>query len=56
MPDKLLHVAVSYVLALADPGLAIAMGLLKEVYDLLGGGVADIFDVAANALGILLAL
>lgn len=54
--DKLLHVAVSYLLALVDPGLAIAAGLAKEVYDFFGGGVADVFDLLADAAGILLAV
>lgn len=54
--DKLLHIALSYILALIDPGLALAAGLGKEVFDLLGGGVADVFDLAADAVGILLAL
>lgn len=54
--DKLLHVAVSYLLAMIDPGLAIAAGLGKEVYDFFGGGVADVFDLLADAVGIWLAL
>ena len=53
--DKLLHVLVSYLLALIDPGLAVAAGLGKEVYDFFGGGVADAFDLLADAVGILLA-
>lgn len=54
--DKILHMAVSYVLAMIDPALAIAAGLGKEAFDFLGGGVADILDLAADAIGILLAL
>lgn len=48
--------AVSYLLAMIDPALAIAAGLGKETFDFLGGGVADVFDLAADAVGILLAL
>lgn len=54
--DKLLHIAVSYILALFDPALAIAAGLGKEIFDFFGPGVADIYDLAADAVGILLAL
>lgn len=54
--DKILHVAVSYLLALIDPAIAVAAGLGKEAFDLLGGGVADIFDLVADAVGILLAI
>lgn len=55
-PDKVLHITVSYLLALVDPGLAIVAGLGKEIYDFFGGGVADVFDLFANAVGILLAV
>lgn len=54
--DKILHMAVSYFLAMIDPALAVAAGLGKEAFDLLGGGVADVLDLAADAIGILLAL
>jgi hypothetical protein len=54
--DKLLHIGVSYLLALVDPGLAIVAGLGKEIYDFFGGGVADAYDLVANAVGILLAV
>lgn len=54
--DKILHIAVSYLLALVDPALAVAAGLGKEIFDLFGGGVADVLDLVADAVGILLAL
>ena len=53
--DKILHIAISYLLALFDPALAVAAGLGKEVFDLFGGGVADVDDLIADAVGILLA-
>lgn len=54
--DKILHIAVSYLLALVDPALAVAAGLGKEIFDLFGGGVAEVLDLVADAVGILLAL
>lgn len=54
--DKILHLTISYLLALVDPALAVAAGLGKEVFDLFGGGVADVLDLLADAVGILLAL
>jgi hypothetical protein len=54
--DNILHIAVSYLLALFDPALAVAAGLGKEIFDLFGGGVADVLDLVADAVGILLAL
>jgi hypothetical protein len=55
-PDKLLHAFFSFLLASVDPALAILAGLLKEVYDFFGGGVADVLDLVADAVGILAAL
>lgn len=54
--DKVLHFLVSYVLALFDPAIAVLAGVGKEVYDALGGGMADVYDLVADALGILAAL
>lgn len=54
--DKMLHIAVSYLLARIDPALAVAAGLGKEIFDFFGGGVADAMDLVADGLGILLAL
>jgi hypothetical protein len=54
--DKFLHFLVSYLIALFDPALAVVAGIGKEVYDAFGGGMADVFDLAADALGILAAL
>ena len=54
--DKVLHFVASYLIALIDPGLAVLAGIGKEVLDALGGGMADVFDLAADALGILAAL
>lgn len=55
-PDKVLHFIVSYLIALVDPALAVLAGVGKEVYDALGGGMADVCDLVADALGILAAL
>lgn len=54
--DKILHFVISYLIALVDPALAVLAGVGKEVYDYFGGGVADIYDLVADGLGILLAL
>jgi hypothetical protein len=54
--DKVLHFVFSYLIALIDPGLAALAGIGKEVYDSLGGGVADVYDLMADALGIFAAL
>ena len=54
--DKVLHFAISYLIALVDPTLAALAGIGKEVYDALGGGVADVYDLLADALGIFTAL
>lgn len=54
--DKVLHFVFSYAIALIDPGLAVLAGVGKEVYDALGGGMADVYDLIADALGILAAL
>ena len=54
--DKVLHFVFSYLIALVDPGLAVLAGVGKEVYDALGGGMADVYDLIADGLGILAAL
>ena len=54
--DKILHIAVSYLLALVDPALAVAAGLGKEIFDLFSKNMADVLDLVADAVGILLAL
>lgn len=54
--DKLLHFAISYLIATVDPTLALLAGIGKEIFDFLGGGTADLLDLAADALGILAAL
>ncbi len=54
--DKILHFVISYLIALFDPALAVLAGVGKEVYDFFGGGTADIYDLVADGLGILLAL
>jgi hypothetical protein len=54
--DKLLHFVVSYLIALVDPALAVLAGVGKEVYDALGGGMADVYDLVADGLGILAAI
>jgi hypothetical protein len=54
--DKLLHLIVSYVLALIDPWVSFAAGVGKEVYDYFFGGHPDIFDLLADWAGILLSL
>ena len=54
--DKVLHFLVSFFIALFDPALAVLAGVGKEVYDGLGGGTADVFDLVADALGIVTAL
>jgi hypothetical protein len=53
--DKFLHLIDSFFLALVDPGLAVLAGLDKEIFDTLSGGMADLGDLVADALGILLA-
>lgn len=54
-PDKFYHFVVSYFLASIDPLLAFFAGIGKEVFDFFGGGTADVFDLLADALGILAA-
>lgn len=54
--DKILHFVISYLIALVDPALAVLAGVGKEVYDFFGGGMADVYDLVADGLGILLAL
>jgi hypothetical protein len=53
--DKFLHLIGSFFLALVDPALAVLAGLGKEIFDTLSGGMADLGDLVADALGILLA-
>ena len=55
-PDKILHFVISFVLALIDPVIAVVAGVGKEIWDALTGGMADLGDLAADALGILLAI
>ena len=55
-PDKILHFVISYLIALVDPALAVLAGVGKEIYDFFGGGTADVYDLVADGLGILLAL
>lgn len=54
--DKLYHFLVSFILALYDPALAVLAAVGKELLDVLGGGLADLGDLVADALGILFAL
>jgi hypothetical protein len=51
--DKLLHFIVSLVVSLFDPYLAAALGLGKELFDIVRGGAADAGDLLADFLGIL---
>ena len=54
--DKVLHFLVSFLLAQIDPALAALAGIGKEIFDAAGGGVADVYDLVADALGIFAAL
>ena len=54
--DKLFHFIASYVIALYDPALAVLAGIGKEFFDAFLGGVVDVGDLVADALGILFAL
>lgn len=54
--DKILHFLVSFVIGLVSPLLSVAAGIGKEVYDALGGGVADAGDLLADGLGVLFAI
>jgi hypothetical protein len=51
--DRLLHLFVSFVLALANPFLAAFAGIGKEVYDAMCGGMADVWDLVYDGVGIL---
>ena len=51
--DKWLHFAVSFLLAAVDPFFALTAGAGKEIWDAVSGGVADLADLAADALGVL---
>lgn len=53
--DKVLHVLVSYILALINPGLAAIAGMAKEIWDYTRTGAIDGYDLVADALGIVLA-
>jgi hypothetical protein len=53
--DKVLHLVVSFLIALFDPVLAVAAGLFKEAFDHVFGGGLDPGDLTANLAGILLA-
>ena len=55
-PDKILHFVISFFLALIDPVIAVVAGLGKELWDALTGGMADLGDLVADGLGILLAI
>jgi len=55
-PDKIVHFVISFFMALLDPVLALWAGVGKEIYDLLGFGVAELGDLLANWLGILAAM
>jgi len=50
--DKLQHFWISFGIAFIFPLLAVFAGAGKEIYDALGGGVADSADLAADFLGI----
>lgn len=54
-PDKPLHFIVSFLAARIDPLFAAILGVGKEVWDVLQGGVADPLDLLADLLGILAA-
>jgi hypothetical protein len=52
--DKLYHILASFLLSFVDPFLAGLAGVLKELADLAGAGTADVLDLAADGIGILL--
>lgn len=55
--DKLLHFFLSFGLTLAsNPLVAATLGVGKEVYDALAGGVASAGDLIADGLGIILGM
>lgn len=54
--DKFLHFWISFAIAFFKPGLAMIAGVGKEVYDALSGGIVDVYDLAADGLGIFAAL
>ena len=51
-PDKVLHALLSFIIAWVDPALALVAGLLKELWDLAGHGVAEWADLGADLVGI----
>ncbi|MCC6490826.1 MAG: hypothetical protein IT364_25285 [Candidatus Hydrogenedentes bacterium] len=52
--DKLLHFFLSFGLTLAsNPLVAATLGVGKEVYDSISGGVASAGDLIADGLGII---
>ena len=54
--DKILHFWFSFAIALgSSPILAAGLGIGKEIYDAVSGGVASAGDLLADGLGILLA-
>lgn len=54
--DKLFHFWLSFFIALAsNPILAGTVGIGKELWDAVAGGVASAGDLAADGLGILFA-
>ncbi|NUM55221.1 MAG: hypothetical protein HUU46_16370 [Candidatus Hydrogenedentes bacterium] len=54
--DKLLHFWISFAIAFFKPGLAMIAGVGKEIIDVVTGGVADVYDLAADGLGIFFAV
>ena len=54
--DKVLHFMASFLVARVDPVLAGVVGLGKEWWDHLTGGVADGYDLLADGLGIIASL
>ena len=54
--DKFYHFWISFGIAFFKPGLAMLAGVGKEVYDAFSGGAADVWDLAADGLGIISAM
>jgi len=50
--DKILHFLFSFAIALFDPIVSFMAGIGKECYDAVSGGVADIYDLLADWIGI----
>lgn len=50
--DKLLHFLLSFSIAIYNPLVSFLAGVGKEIYDVLGGGVADGYDLLADWAGI----